>query len=110
MSIPPCYSQSPLLTDFTPPPPPPPPEQKWFETVNIAYVNLMSENSAQKPQQNCTFMNSASGFGSKIVVPGSYLEGRQSPRQVEIRTSENLAGGRSATLGTHHVYATPLKK
>ncbi len=26
-SFPPCYSQSPLLTDFTPPP-----EQKWFET------------------------------------------------------------------------------
>ncbi len=28
LSFPPCYSQSPLLTDFTPPPF----EQKWFET------------------------------------------------------------------------------
>jgi hypothetical protein len=27
-SFPPCYSQSPLLTDYTPPPPP----EKWFET------------------------------------------------------------------------------
>ncbi len=33
-------------------------------TVNIAYGHLNSENSqdyAQKPQQNCTYMNSASG-------------------------------------------------
>ncbi len=32
--------------------------------VNIVYRNLKSENSqvyAQKPQRNCTFMNSASG-------------------------------------------------
>ncbi len=29
-SFPPCYSQSPLLTDFIPPAPPP--QQKWFET------------------------------------------------------------------------------
>ncbi len=31
--------------------------------INIVYGNLKSENSqdnAQKPQQNCTFMNSAS--------------------------------------------------
>ncbi len=43
-------------------------EQKWFEiafvcNANIVYGNLKSENSqdyAQKPQRNCTFMNSAS--------------------------------------------------
>jgi hypothetical protein len=29
-SFPPCYSQSPLLMDFTPPTPPP--EPKWFDT------------------------------------------------------------------------------
>jgi hypothetical protein len=32
--------------------------------ANIVYGNLKSENSqdyAQKPHQNCTFMNSASG-------------------------------------------------
>ncbi len=40
--------------------------QKWFETgynVTIVYRNLKSENSqdySQKPQLNCTFMNSAS--------------------------------------------------
>jgi hypothetical protein len=52
---------------------PPPPEQKWVETcfvvyctynVNIVYENIKSENPpkiyAQKPQRNCTFMNSAS--------------------------------------------------
>jgi hypothetical protein len=39
-------------------------------TVNIIYGNLKSENSqdyAQKPQRNCTFMNSASGYASKKV-------------------------------------------
>ncbi len=52
-SFPPCYSQSPLLTGF-----------ETVCNVNIVYVNLKSENSqdyAQKPQRNCTFMNSASG-------------------------------------------------
>ncbi len=65
-SFPPFYSQSPLLTDFTPPsPPPPPPKQKSFKLVcNIGYRNLKPENSqdyVQKPQRNCTFMTSASG-------------------------------------------------
>jgi hypothetical protein len=44
-------------------PPPPPLEQTVVCNVNIVYGNLKSENSpvyAQKPQQNCTFMNSAS--------------------------------------------------
>jgi hypothetical protein len=48
-SFPPCYSQSPLLTDFTSPTP-------WSEVArNILYGNLNS-------QRNCAFMNSASGF------------------------------------------------
>jgi hypothetical protein len=50
-------------------PPPPQCKSKWFETgvvcnVNIVYMNLKSENSqdyAQKPQRNLTFMNSAAG-------------------------------------------------
>ncbi len=58
-SFPSCYSQSPLLTDFTSPTP-------WSEMVrNILYGNLKSENFqdyGQKLQRNCTFMNSASGF------------------------------------------------
>ncbi len=55
-------------------------DQNWGEIglyVNIVYGNLKSENSqdyAQKPQQNCTFMNSASGdmlvFGViKVLIP-----------------------------------------
>jgi hypothetical protein len=65
-SVPPCFLQSPLQTDFNPLTPPPPLEQKLFETglqVNIVHGNLKSENSqdyAQKPQRNCAFMNSAS--------------------------------------------------
>jgi len=57
-----CYSQSALLTDL----PPPPLEQKWFETglqCKHRVRKLKSENCqnyAQKPQRNCTFMNSAS--------------------------------------------------
>jgi hypothetical protein len=48
--------------------PPPPPNKsglKLVDNVNIVYGNLKSEYSqdyAQKHQQNCTFMNSASGL------------------------------------------------
>ncbi len=58
------YSQSPLLTDFTPPPPPLINSGlKLVCIVNIVYGSLKSENSqdyAQKSQRNCTFINSAS--------------------------------------------------
>ncbi len=52
--------------DFTPPPPPTlnKSDLKLVCNVNIVYGNLKSENSqdyAQKPYQNCTFMNLASG-------------------------------------------------
>jgi hypothetical protein len=50
-SFPPCYSQSPILKDFTPPPP------------------LKSENSqdySQKPQRICMFMNLASGRSATV--------------------------------------------
>jgi hypothetical protein len=60
--IPPCYSQLPLLMDFTPPPAS---GLKLVCNINMAYGNLKPENSqdyAQKPQRNCTFMNSASGW------------------------------------------------
>jgi hypothetical protein len=63
-SFPPCYSQSPLLTDLTPPPPWAKVIWNWFVIVNIEYRNLKSGNSqdyARKPQQNCMSMNSASG-------------------------------------------------
>ncbi len=62
-SFPPCYSQSHLLLDFTPPPPLSKGVLELVCNVNIVYGNLNSENSqvyAQKPQKNCTFMNSAS--------------------------------------------------
>jgi hypothetical protein len=55
-SFPPCYSQSPLLTDFTPPP--------FLSKSGLKLVcNVKSEiyqGYAQKPQRNCTFMNLAS--------------------------------------------------
>ncbi len=57
----PCCSQLPLLTDFTPHPLSKS-DLKLVYNVNIVYGNLKSENSlayAQKPQRNCTFMNSA---------------------------------------------------
>ncbi len=59
-SFPSCYSQPPLLAYFTSSKS----GLKLVCNVNIVYGNLKSENSqdyAQKPQQNCTFMNSASG-------------------------------------------------
>jgi len=74
-SFPPCYSQLPLLTVTAPPSPL---EQKWFETGLqckhcTVYGNLMSEISqayAQKPQRNCTFMNSASE--RDLLIPYLY--------------------------------------
>ncbi len=43
-SLPPCYLQSPQLTDFTPPPPPPSKSGlKLVCNVNIVYGNLKSE-------------------------------------------------------------------
>ncbi len=72
-SFPPCYSQSPLPTDFTPLPHSL--EQKWLKlvcNVNIVHGSLKAENSqdyAQKPQQNCTFMNSASGCSRVLSGP-----------------------------------------
>jgi hypothetical protein len=67
-SFPPCYSQLPLLTDFTPLPTSPPHLRKsglkLVCNVNIVHGNLNSVDSqdyAQKPQQICMFMNTASG-------------------------------------------------
>jgi hypothetical protein len=43
-SFPPCFSQSPVLTDFTPPPPPPDKtDLKLVCNVNVVYRNLKSE-------------------------------------------------------------------
>jgi hypothetical protein len=59
---------------FTPPPPLPLPSESDFNlvrNVNIVYKNLKSENSqdyAQKPQRNCTFMNSASGRAEITIM------------------------------------------
>ncbi len=46
-SFPPCYSQSPQLTDFTPTPPPPPLEQKWFET-GLWRKHIYGKTSSQR--------------------------------------------------------------
>ncbi len=76
------YSQSPLLTDFTTPPPP---QQKWFEIgLQCKQENRKFENSqdyAQKPQRNFTFMNSESGCSWIIIAFGDYRrkKGRYSP-------------------------------
>ncbi len=61
--FPPCYSQSPLLMDFIPSPHLSKSGLKLVWNVNTVHRNLKSENSqdyAQKPQRNCTFMNLAS--------------------------------------------------
>ncbi len=64
-SFPSCYSQSPLITDFPLPPPLSKSGLKLVCNVNIVNGKFKFENSqdyAQKPQQNFTFMNSASGL------------------------------------------------
>ncbi len=64
-SVPLCPLWSPLLTYFTPHPPSSKSGFKLVCNVNIVYGNLKSENSqdyAQKPQRNCTFMNLASAL------------------------------------------------
>jgi len=64
-SFPPCYSQSPLLKDFTPPSPLSKSGLILVCNANIVNRNIKSGNSqdyAQKPQRNCTFMNLCSGW------------------------------------------------
>jgi hypothetical protein len=61
-SFPPCYLQSPLLTDFNPLFLSKKSGLKLICAVNIVHGNLKSENSqdyALKPQRNFLFMNSA---------------------------------------------------
>ncbi len=81
-SFPPCNSQSPLLTDFTLPSPLSKSGLKLVCKVNIVYRNHKSDNSqdyAQKPQRNCTFMNSVSGatyvrtYLPKSLIPTQHL-------------------------------------
>ncbi len=50
-----CYSQLPLLKDFTPPPP-----RKSDLKLACNVKPESSQDYAQKPQRNCTFMNSSS--------------------------------------------------
>jgi hypothetical protein len=80
-SFPPCYSQSPLLTDFTPPPPSLSKSAlKLVCNGNIVYGNLKAGNSQdydQKTQRNCTLINSASG------LRGSFM-GRSSHKQFSL--------------------------
>ncbi len=75
-SFPPCFSQSPLLTDFTPPPLSIS-SLKLVYNVNIVYRNLKSENSqdyAQKPQRNYKFMNSASVLAGLLKFEAFVIE------------------------------------
>jgi hypothetical protein len=58
---------------YTPPPPPSLSKSglKLVCNVNIVYGNLKSENSqdyAQKPQRNCTCVNSAAGGYAVYIV------------------------------------------
>jgi hypothetical protein len=74
----------PLLKDFPPPPPPFPLEQslKLVCNLNIVYGNLKTENfqdNSQKPQRNCTLMNSVSGLRIRIL---SILFGNKEPDQI----------------------------
>ncbi len=63
--FPPCHSVTSTNGFYYPPPSPPAKSgSKLVCNVNIVYGHLKSENSqdnAQKPQRNYTFMNSASG-------------------------------------------------
>jgi hypothetical protein len=61
-SFPPCYSQSPLLTDIPPPPPLSKSGLKLVHNVNNVYGNLKSDQDyAQKTQRHSTFMSTAPG-------------------------------------------------
>jgi hypothetical protein len=76
-NFPPCYSQSPLLTDFSllPLPLTTPLSKSGLKlvcNVNIVHGSLKAENYqdyAQKPRRNCTFMNSASGCSRVLSGP-----------------------------------------
>jgi hypothetical protein len=59
--LPPCYSHSPILTNFTAFPPLSKSCLKLVCNVNTVYGNLKSENS-QETSRNWTFMNSTLGL------------------------------------------------
>jgi hypothetical protein len=77
-NFPTCYSQSPLLRIL-----PPSPLAHFRRNglkvvchVYIVYESIKSKNSqdyGQKPQRNCTFMNSASGLNYKQECPMLYI-------------------------------------
>ncbi len=69
-SFPPCYSLSPLITDFTLPPLSKS-GLKLVCNVNIVYGNFKSKDCqdySQKPQWNCMFMNSTSDLAEILVL------------------------------------------
>ncbi len=70
------HSHLTVITRLYSPPPPSISGLKLVCNLNIVYGNLKSESSqdyAQKPQRNCTFMNSASGLGGKGCMASSHL-------------------------------------
>ncbi len=90
-NCPPCYSQSPLLTDFTPPSPLSKSALKLVCNVNIVYENHKSENSqdyAQKPHRNCMFMNLASVVFTCIIPERG--RGQRLPRDKETRQRQRV--------------------
>jgi hypothetical protein len=104
-----CYSPPPLLTVFTPPPPPPPaPTPVCNVRENIVYGNLKSENSQdyfQKPQRNCTFMNSASGIERLRIYFLWKTHNTEDPQYLRRRlwfNSQTDEGQLPAELGNGH--------
>jgi hypothetical protein len=72
-SFPPCYSQSPLLTNFTPPPHPPWAKVVWnWFVMSTLYAEISSMRILKimpRNFKNFTFMNSSSGTMDESPPP-----------------------------------------
>ncbi len=92
--FPPCYSQSPLLTDYTPLSKS---GLKLVCNVNIAYGNLRTLKSMpRKSQRNCKFMNSASGSVTDVLKEEN--QGRELACRLQ-RARDIDGGGREEESG-----------
>ncbi len=95
-SFPSCYSQSPLLKDFTPLPLNKT-GLKLVCNVNIICGNLKSENSqARNPQQNCTFMNSASALPLPADWGLAYIQRKSMQRSTILLQKQHCGSGSGA--------------
>ncbi len=95
-SFPPCYSQSPLLKDFTPPPLI---EEKWFET-GLKLVCNVCKHCIRKPENSQNYAQKVSTklyvleFGFRISDGCAKEENQGRELACRLQRARDIDGGR----------------